>query len=130
MNQIETLLCAIIRGDVASWPTDHDDHLDEVLGAAFHHRLHMLLYERLKATPATGRWPARLVEPLERASYQAAALDLVTEHELRRVLKHLDEGGIRPLLMKGVPLAYTLYPSAASRPRSDTDLLIQENQAP
>ncbi|MCP4304538.1 MAG: nucleotidyltransferase family protein, partial [bacterium] len=47
-----------------------------------------------------------------------------------RVLKHLDEGGIRPLLMKGVPLAYTLYPSAASRPRSDTDLLIQENQAP
>ncbi|MCP4305759.1 MAG: nucleotidyltransferase family protein, partial [bacterium] len=86
--------------------------VEELLEAAFHHRLHVLLYERLKATSATGRWPTRLGETLEGASYQAAALDLVTEHELRRVLKHLDEGGIRPLLMKGVPLAYTLYPSA------------------
>ncbi|MCP4309397.1 MAG: nucleotidyltransferase family protein [bacterium] len=130
MNQTETLLCGIVRGDITSWPMEYDDYVDEVLGAAFHHRLHMLLYERLRATSVTGRWPTRLVETLKGASYNAAALDLVSENELRRVLRHLDAGGVRPLLMKGTPLAYTLYPSTISRPRGDTDLLTRESQAP
>ena len=58
---------------------------------------------------------------------RAAALDLIGEEELRRVLRRLDEQGIRPILMKGVALANTLYKSPAFRPRGDTDLLIRES---
>jgi hypothetical protein len=52
---------------------------------------------------------------------------LLGEQELRRVLIRLDAYGIQPLLLKGVPLAYTLYRSPVLRPRNDTDILIRES---
>jgi hypothetical protein len=45
--------------------------------------------------------------------------------ETVRVLEALSHTGIRPLLMKGVPLAYTHYRSPYLRPRSDADMLIR-----
>jgi hypothetical protein len=40
------------------------------------------------------------------------------------VLGALAKSGVRPLLLKGAALAYSIYPSPGMRPRADTDLLI------
>ena len=38
----------------------------------------------------------------------------------------LDNIGIHPLLIKGTPLSYSLYPTSGLRPRCDTDFLIPQ----
>jgi hypothetical protein len=55
-----------------------------------------------------------------------AALSAVRARELRTVLDALHAAGTRPLLIKGAALEWTHYPAAGTRPRADTDLLIDE----
>ena len=101
--------------------------LEQLVEAAFRHSLHLILFDVLKKSSAWSRWPLRLREKLENEAARASTLDLIGEQELRKVLIRLDEYGIQPLLLKGVPLAYTLYQSPTLRPRGDTDLLIRES---
>jgi Uncharacterised nucleotidyltransferase len=127
MTPAEGLVCAIVRGDVTSWPLPDGDSLEQLVKAAFHHNVQLILFDILKKSPAWSRWPLRLREKLENEAATATTLDLIGEQELRRVLIRLDEYGIQPLLLKGTPLAYTLYRSPTLRPRGDTDLLIRES---
>jgi Uncharacterised nucleotidyltransferase len=126
MTPAEELVCAIIRGEVALSLPD-DDGLKQVVEVAFHHHLQAILVDALKKTAAWNRWPIYLREKLQNEVVTAAALYLLSERELRKVLIALDENGIRPLLLKGVPLAYTVYQSSALRQRGDVDLLFREN---
>jgi hypothetical protein len=71
-----------------------------------------------------------LARKLQNEAVTASALDLLGERELRKVLISLVEYGVRPLLLKGASLAYTVYPSPALRPRGDTDLLVREGDLP
>jgi len=125
MTPAEGLVCAIIRGDARS--LSDDNSLEQLVKVAFHHNLHLILYDIIRKSPAWGRWPPRLREKLKKEAVTAAILDLIGERELRRVLIRLDECGIQPLLLKGVPLAYSLYRSPSLRPRADTDLLIRDS---
>jgi hypothetical protein len=127
MTPAEGLLCAIIRGDATSSPLLDDDSLKQVVEAAFYHSLHLILFDILKKTSAWDRWPLRLRERLQNESVTASALNLIGYRELRKVLITLDENGIRPLLLKGLPLAYTVYQFPTLRPRGDADLLFRES---
>jgi len=126
MTPAEKSLCDIIRGDITSWHSSEDASWEQLAEAAFHHNIHLILFDTLKRSSTWSRWPTRLREMLEKAAAAAAGVDLIREHELRSVLNCLDRHGIQPILLKGVPLAYTLYQSPALRPRSDTDLLVRE----
>ncbi|MFI5280415.1 MAG: nucleotidyltransferase family protein, partial [Gemmatimonadales bacterium] len=53
------------------------------------------------------------------------AVELVRGREITRVLGALHARGIQPILLKGTPLAYSVYDAPALRPREDTDLLIR-----
>ena len=66
---------------------------------------------------------ARLPE-LREAAMSAAAVEALRLADLREVLAALQSRGVTPLIVKGTALAYSIYPSAELRPRSDTDLLI------
>ena len=123
----EKLICAIVRGEFTSCQLSEDDCLEQLVKTAFHHNLHLILFDTLKKSSQWSRWPLYLRERLEKEAATASVMDLIREQELRRVLVHLDEHGIPPLLLKGVPLAYTLYRSPALRPRADTDLFIRES---
>jgi hypothetical protein len=59
---------------------------------------------------------------LTRAS---VAVELIRGREITRVLGALHARGIEPILLKGTPLAYSVYDAPALRPREDTDLLIR-----
>jgi hypothetical protein len=50
---------------------------------------------------------------------------MIQEQESVTVLKALAQSGVSPLLMKGLPLAYTHYRSPHHRPRGDADMLIR-----
>src|SRR5262245_15629542 len=127
MTPAEGLVCAILRGDATSWLLSDDDSSEQLVKAAFHHNVHLILFDTLKRSAAWRSWPAHFRQRLENEVAIAATLDLMNQQELRNVLMRLDERGIQPLLLKGVPLAYTLYRSPALRPRGDTDLLVRES---
>ena len=125
MTPTEESICALMRGEVACWSSRNEDEFEQLAETALQHDVHLVLFDILKRSPEWwGSCPVHLRNKLEKDIAIAAARDLICEQELRRVLRRLDEHGIRPLLLKGVPHAYTLYKSPALRPRSDTDLLI------
>jgi putative nucleotidyltransferase-like protein len=72
------------------------------------------------------RWDPRFIAATKPFVAAEAALTIVRERELRRLLAGFDATSIKPLLIKGAHLAFTLYPSPDRRPRVDTDLLINE----
>lgn len=57
---------------------------------------------------------------------QAVVTEILNHEEILDVLKKLAEHGIHPLLLKGTPLAYTLYIEPYLRPRCDTDFLFSD----
>ncbi len=64
------------------------------------------------------------------ASRARVAMAAAEEHELRGVLQACAGAGVRPILLKGAALAYTLYPDPSLRPRRDTDVLIRDDDEP
>ena len=126
MKPAEQLLCAIICGDGIRRQLS-DDSLKQVVESAVRHNLHLILFDSLKSSAAWNFLSPHWRERLQSEVVAASVLDLVGEQELRRVLLTLNERGIRALLLKGVPLAYTVYQSPSLRPRGDTDLLIRES---
>ena len=63
------------------------------------------------------------------AACRQAAHAVYQERELRRVVDEFARAGISPILLKGGALAYTIYPDASLRPRSDNDVLVAADQA-
>lgn len=63
--------------------------------------------------------------PSTTASYDTAVRNMLLYGELMRALRALLGAGIPVIVLKGAALADTIYPSIASRPMSDIDLLIR-----
>ena len=82
-----------------------------------------LLFRRLAAITDTS-WPQNLLVRLRKTALQQAAFELIAERDLRHLLSAFADIHVYPLLLKGTPLSYTLYPEPGLRPRCDTDLLI------
>ncbi len=121
----EAYLSAILRdGELPDALDLADISTAEVLAACTSHGVAPLIYRQLHQGGSLAAWPASLQTALARQVHLHAAMDALREWELRVVLDTLTQRGIRPLLMKGTPLAYTHYPASDLRPRSDTDLLI------
>jgi len=71
---------------------------------------------------------ASWAESLRREAHDVAGRQAALEHfqrlELVRLLDGLAAAGVRPLLMKGAALAYTVYPDSSLRPHNDVDLFV------
>jgi hypothetical protein len=115
-------VAAIVRGDASVPPVDEGER-PAFIGAAASHGLKTLVAERL-ASPAFAHWPETLRAALHRELALAVAIDALRQQELSAVLAALARRGVRPLVLKGSALAYTLYSSAVLRPRFDADLLV------
>jgi hypothetical protein len=123
------LLCSVLRGDAADFPAEADDAFaGDVLALAGVHGVQALLRDRLGAAGAIDSWPSDLVRRLDSEAKAQAARELLVKHEVVALLRGLADAGVATLLLKGMPLAYTLYPQAYLRARCDTDMLIPESQ--
>ena len=105
--------------------TDFANHDREaLLEWAVKHRLAGLLWQIAGSADAGGGrdgWFDAACRQAAHAVYQ--------ERELRRVIDGFARAGISPVLLKGGALAYTIYPDASLRPRSDNDVLVGADQA-
>lgn len=78
---------------------------------------------RLLQCPDVRPLPPDLAPLLRRFEQRDAPLELIREAEYRRILDLLAAADIRPLLIKGTALAYSLYPHPQWRSRCDLDLV-------
>lgn len=98
-----------------------------LLALARLHGVTTLLGRQLLLDPPNS-WPEGLLAALREHLHHETARELLIESELQRLCAALAAGGVRHLLFKGAPLAYTLYPEPHLRTRCDTDLLVPEEQ--
>ncbi len=129
-SMLTALLTALLRGEQPPWPAGAPaDSENQFLMRAEKDGVAGLLFERLHNTPDPAVWPVTLREPLAARARELAVAEMVEEAELKRVLKALAEQDIPILLMKGTPLAYSIYPTPSTRQRVDTDVLIRREDA-
>jgi hypothetical protein len=112
-------------GESATQPPVSSEDLGALCEAE---ELNALVYQRVAVWPGDPEWSAQVLALVGARAHADVAAELLRGAEIRRVLRALAEAGVRPILMKGAALAYTVYSSPAARARSDTDLLIAEHQ--
>lgn len=120
------LLCAWLRGEPVSWPTANDAEAEQFLFESRYHGVTALLYQQINLAAKKNICPRLVREELKGATARATAQELIRRRALEELLTALAQENIVPLLLKGTPLAYSLYPTAPLRSRGDTDLLIQK----
>ena len=117
----------LFRGGDARWPEDGEyAFADTFLADVVAQGIGPLIWYRL-TKEGTPHWPEQVLSGLRDIATQAVATELVRTSEVRAVLRGLGNRGVDPLLIKGTPLAHTLYPESALRTRCDTDLLIPQS---
>ena len=116
-------LAALLRGERIAW-ADLGTEPGALLTACVEEDLTGLVHRQLARHPPAD-WPRSVVTELERAARGDAAREALGRREMIAVLEALGAEGIRPILLKGTPLAYTVYEEPSLRPRGDTDLLIR-----
>jgi len=121
VSDLEEICLAILNGKPINLP---ESELEQLLDFSQEHGIVPLLHHQLQSAPSSIEVPRQLVDKLHAQATLETAAELARNHELKQVLAVLANNGIQPLLMKGTPLAYLLYPNPALRPRCDTDLLI------
>jgi hypothetical protein len=117
----EALIGAALRHESAAWPiTVSSGFAARLLDAAAAHGVTQLL----ATAPAFCEWPESVRSAVLQGRREAAALEIVRQRALTRILAALGDAGVRTLLFKGSALAYTHYAQPWLRPRLDTDLLV------
>lgn len=123
---IEALLCACLRGENPAWPYGQDESLAAgFIERASYHGVLALMHDRLQRDEqARAEWPQRVIAACRESALAYAMWELRHRALLSDALAELAGAEIIPVVFKGTALAYTLYPEAALRSRSDTDLII------
>ncbi len=101
---------------------------DRLLATCAKREISALVHERRLQFQHADDWPDEVRGELARTAHEAAAMELLRGREIASVVDALASGGIDPILLKGAPLAYTVYDSPGSRPRADTDLFVRRDQ--
>ena len=123
---LDDLVCRLMCGVSSAWPVSFAAELQsQFLQYTDRHGVQALLCAQLRSSDAWGGWPSDLRQALSDGAASQAVVEMIQRQETVKVLEALSQGGVRPLLMKGVPLAYTHYRFPHLRPRGDTDMLIR-----
>ncbi|MES2937364.1 MAG: nucleotidyltransferase family protein [Pseudomonadota bacterium] len=120
---IDRFLSAALRGDAPEWPWDAGRAVTAAVMARIDlHGVSVLLHEN--GNPRS--WPDAIRAALRERGLAQGMWELRHQHLLGDTLQALRQADIRPVLLKGTALAYSLYRSPIQRTRADTDLLIAE----
>ena len=123
-------LTGIILQAFPQWPFPDDSaHIDRIWRAGIEHGVLALCSYKLQNIPTENVIPIDFRNRLKDFERQTAIAELRRLAEIKAVLAHLDGQNIRPLLLKGTPLAYSLYPEPYLRSRCDTDLLFKDKDS-
>jgi hypothetical protein len=111
-------------------PGDSARIYSELLDLAAAHRVDVLLARALDHQPSAADLPEDLRMSLHCALRERAAREWVQAIDLEQMLAMLAAERVRPLLLKGVAVAYSCYQQPYHRPHADVDLLIRKEDVP
>ena len=122
-------VAAFLAGSPVRWS---DLHIEEhaLLAICATEDLSALCVHRLSRLPSNDDWPLSLRDTLSAAAHRQVGEELLRAAETRAVLGALANSGVSAILIKGTPLAYTVYDAPALRTRNDTDVLVAEPDVP
>jgi hypothetical protein len=121
------LVCDVILCKERRWPgSDNQSEIAAFNTLLRYHGISALLETGLKNSAAQNSWPAAILALCREQALLRAVSEMANRAELGRVLQAFSAAGIRALLLKGTPLAYTHYENPILRPRGDADVLIGE----
>jgi hypothetical protein len=87
-------------------------------------------FHRLREAGVLTRLPTDVRQSLQGAYYAAAGINAVQRRETEMVLRALVDAEVEAVLMKGTPLAYTVYADPACRLKGDLDIWLPPAQLP
>lgn len=117
-------LAAILRGEARSFSDlEIGTTPDDIWQVAEENGVTTLLGDVLANSAVWNELPRELKQRLRDHVRESAARELLSERETIRALREISNAGISCLMLKGTPLAYSLYPKPYLRTRCDTDLL-------
>jgi hypothetical protein len=125
-------LQALIAADpdgLRAWLAEHQLDADAVAWLRTQ-GLAPLVFFWLRKSSLLARLSDDIVGSLRADYYATIAYHALLSAALRDLLGELGPAGIQPIVLKGMALSSTLYPSPAARPASDLDLLIELAQVP
>ncbi|MBL0141405.1 MAG: nucleotidyltransferase family protein [Betaproteobacteria bacterium] len=121
----DRLICSVLCGEPEGWPWGGDSvECSRFIERLEYHGVAPLVDQALAGSYALESWPSAIVAHCHGSVRAQAIYEMASRVELSRVLDAFAQSGIKALLLKGTPLAYTHYNNAALRPRGDTDLLV------
>lgn len=80
--------------------------------------------------PLQAELPASAVDKFEAAYVDQEQRNRQIENQLVEILAACAQHGLRPILLKGVHLAFLVYPEPGLRPMNDIDLLFHKEELP
>jgi len=98
---------------------------DYLLNQARKNTVSPLLYFSLKEEKKN--LPKEFFEEIKKDYYQTLARNILIQEEIKPILQSFEEKKIKVILLKGVALGITAYPSPGLRPMSDVDILVKDN---
>ncbi len=124
LAQLDDLTCAVLREESPNWPSTCGDDLETIfIRRAQYQGVTALLHERL---PRLSAWPYAVREAVRQHTLARAVWELRHQQVLGDVVAALRTRDIEPVLFKGTALAYGLYANPVWRERSDTDMIVAE----
>lgn len=121
-RRVDALIAAALRGKDSAWVSGLSEVTPQTfLSRAAFHGVEPLLLQALPSGNAPG---GAVREELKRETVFRLAHEMRHKQVLAGLIGSMYERGVRPLIMKGTALAYTLYPAPELRSRCDTDLLV------
>ncbi len=87
-------------------------------------------FHRLREAGALAGLPGDIQYALQAAYYAASGRNAIQRRETEMVLHALADAGVETVLLKGTPLAYTVYTEPACRLKGDLDIWLPPTQLP
>jgi hypothetical protein len=113
------LMAAVADRRRASTLPDHD----QVVGVARRHRLSPLL-----SVTSEGSLPPRLAETFRRDRLTTVVRNMLFSGAAEECIRALASDGIPSIVLKGLAYERSIYPDAGTRPTSDVDLLVPNQE--
>jgi hypothetical protein len=118
----------LLRGNAVPEPRVYDpkfcECLERLVGM---HGVSVFLAHRAIENGLFQYWPPAIAGRFREKMRAAAVREMGSRPALQEALAALQSAGIRAVLLKGTPLAYTHYPAPHLRERGDTDILVAED---
>jgi hypothetical protein len=123
------LIAAALRAGDATYPRNPvPSFAEQLLELSALHGVEGLLDIAVGKSEASQSWPLDVRNRLRMIARTQAVRELLIRRELDALLPKLADAQVGFLLLKGAPLAYSIYPQPYLRSRGDTDMLVPPDQ--